>query len=414
MGQSQSDEKSVRSSGDLTQAQKDELSLARSRVAQEIYETEKVYVKRLEALIKLYKKPLLRAVEDKRALIPLEAINSIFSNVEEILGFQEKLLYDLEGRVNKWTTKSLIADIFIKNADGLKLYVTYINNYDNALQTIHAHSKENAKFKEFLRESVTREAGDQQDILSLLITVVQRPPRYCLLLKELLKHTPDSHKDKSPLTEALAAMESAADYINTQKMIAEGHARSIKLKSMFQNKFSFTPTTRAIICEQDIKAVKRGKLLVVLFDNYLLVGEEKTNWMGRGKSKYEPVVWCPLESVTINPASDTTLTVAFNNTSSDSPSSSSNSTPAIAAATSPAASSSSSSSSSGKSSPTLTPSSSSAAPTVIITVPNLVFTWENHEPLQAWMAMVLEAQSKLQNKKQGRSRGQSILSFFKW
>lgn len=60
----------------------DELSLARSRVATEIWESEKVYVKRLEALIKLYKKPLLRCLEDKHPLLPAEAIDGIFSNVD--------------------------------------------------------------------------------------------------------------------------------------------------------------------------------------------------------------------------------------------------------------------------------------------------------------------------------------------
>jgi len=54
-------------------------------VATEIWESEKVYVKRLEALIKLYKKPLLRSLEDKHPLLPAEAVDAIFSNVEGML-----------------------------------------------------------------------------------------------------------------------------------------------------------------------------------------------------------------------------------------------------------------------------------------------------------------------------------------
>lgn len=327
----------------------------------------------------------------------------------EILGFQEAVLYDLEGRLSKWNSKSVIADIFIKNADGLKLYVTFINNYDNALVTIRTYSKENPKFKEFLKESIGREAGDQQDIHSLLITVVQRPPRYCLLLKELLKHTPDSHKDRRPLTEALDAVEKAAEYINTQKMIAEGHARSIKLRSQFQDKFNFHVSTGPKISfEGEIKAQKRGKLLVVLYDNYLLIGEEKTNWMGRGKSKYDPLVWCPLECISMTPGSDTTLTISVTPPPSPDSVASSSSSSTLAAPASPTVPA---ASSSGKSSPAP---SSPSAPTLIINVNNFVFQWENHESLQAWMSLVLDHQTKLQKQKETRTRGTSILSFFKW
>jgi len=348
----------------------------------------------------------------------------------EILGFQEKVLYELEGRLNKWTSKSVIGDVFVTNAEGLKLYVTYVNNYDNALSAIRVNTKENPKFKEFLKESVHREAGDAQDITSLLITVVQRPPRYCLLLKELLKHTPESHKDRRPLLEALGAVEKAAEYINTQKMIAEGHAQGLKIRSAFQDKFAFSASTGPqVLYDGEIKAQKRGKLRVVVFNNYFLVGEEKTSLLGRKKAKYEPLVWCPLDHVTLNPANDTSLTAAFTNPAQDAvggnkPLPSSNSSASLSPAT-PQASPSHSNASSPKHTPaspssssSSTPSSSSSpppSPTLILSVPNIVFTWENHETLQAWMAIVAEAQAKLKTARETRARGTSIFaSLFKW
>jgi FYVE/RhoGEF/PH domain-containing protein 5/6 len=52
------------------------------------------------------------------------------------------------------------------------------------------------------------------DLDSLLITPVQRIPRYKLLLKELVKHTSDSHPDKKNLNDALQKMTEIANIVN--------------------------------------------------------------------------------------------------------------------------------------------------------------------------------------------------------
>lgn len=327
------------------------------------------------------------------------------------------MVYELEGRLNKWDHKAMIADIFIDNAAGLELYVTYVNNYDNALVTIRTCSKENSRFKEFLKEAILREDSESQDIHSLLITVVQRPPRYCLLLKEMIKQTPNSHKDKKPLMEALAAVEKAADHINSQKMIAEGHAQGLKIKSAFQDKFAFPAfASPKILFDGDVKAVKRGKLKIVVFANYFLVGEEKTSLLGHRKSKYEPLVWCPLESVTLEPASDTSLVVNFAAGDVPAPEPASAATSASKSNSRHSVSSSEKSSSSSSS-----PQSSSDSkdlkehpPTLLVTVTSLTFTWENHEALQSWMAMVVEAQGVIRKEREAKNRPSGIFSFFKW
>ena len=46
-------------------------------------------------------------------------------------------------------------------------------------------------------------------IYALLITPIQRVPRYVLLLKELIKHTPATHPDHADLKKALSVIEGA-------------------------------------------------------------------------------------------------------------------------------------------------------------------------------------------------------------
>ena len=51
---------------------------------------------------------------------------------------------------------------------------------------------------------------------ALLITPVQRIPRYKMLLEDVIKNTPDCHPDKRSLKEALEQIDALAWHINDQ------------------------------------------------------------------------------------------------------------------------------------------------------------------------------------------------------
>ncbi len=66
----------------------------------------------------------------------------------------------------------------------------------------------------------------KMDFESLVVKPIQRLPKYVLLLKDLVKHTDDSHPDYNPIKKALALFEKVNNdnnenldkYINNQKM----------------------------------------------------------------------------------------------------------------------------------------------------------------------------------------------------
>lgn len=58
------------------------LSQARLRLAVELWETEQNYIRGLQALLTAYKAPLLHAIAKGHPLIPEEAIEAVFMNVE--------------------------------------------------------------------------------------------------------------------------------------------------------------------------------------------------------------------------------------------------------------------------------------------------------------------------------------------
>jgi hypothetical protein len=89
----------------------------------------------------------------------------------------------------------------VEMAPTLKLYVDYVNKFDDAMMTYGDLSKNNQRFTEFLLTAKSS-ASTNLDLASILIMPVQRIPRYELLLRELIKCTNEMHIDWNNLQKA--------------------------------------------------------------------------------------------------------------------------------------------------------------------------------------------------------------------
>jgi len=69
-----------------------------------------------------------------------------------------------------------VTEVYGKFADYLKVYTQYVNNYDNALQTLSV-LKKNRAFMEILAEARQDDEAGGLDIVSYMIMPVQRIPR---------------------------------------------------------------------------------------------------------------------------------------------------------------------------------------------------------------------------------------------
>jgi len=194
--------------GDLRTRAIDKVS-ERNRIVLEILETEKAYVKNLRILNDLYFQPL----RSNPGCIELVHVKTIFSNIEVIKLFNEKLLADIGGRLATWNAMQKIADIFIQMIPFLQVYTIYINNFDSAISTVSQQKKKNKQFATFLDTCKNNPEAMKHDIEALLIMPVQRIPRYVLLLQALVKHTDKSHDDFADLTVAVEFMSKFANNI---------------------------------------------------------------------------------------------------------------------------------------------------------------------------------------------------------
>ncbi|PWN21077.1 hypothetical protein BCV69DRAFT_298862 [Microstroma glucosiphilum] len=112
-----------------------------------------------------------------------------------------------------------VGDILVPIAPFLKMYSLYVKNFSSAIAHIESERRDNEAFARFLKETERSTWGRGKAFFGLglqshLLTIVQRIPRYKLLVGDLLKHTPSNHRDYADLKKAFQVIEQVASTIN--------------------------------------------------------------------------------------------------------------------------------------------------------------------------------------------------------
>ena len=243
----------------------------------EIVQTERTYIHTLEVLVSEYLFPL-------RKRLSVSDIEAIFGNVEMILKMNRGL-YDSLFERRSDPKKFGIGDIFMEFVPFLLLYSTYINNYESSTVRV-SELKKSKDFVEFLSQTSKR-AG--HNFASLMITPVQRIPRYVMLLEGVLKNTEQVHPDYSVLSEVLAKIKKVALQINKNKYIDEN---VLKLQDIAESFTNINPgpglqKQKVLLASRTRKFIKEGFLSIchvegrrvsvfcVLLSDSLIIGDRR-------------------------------------------------------------------------------------------------------------------------------------------
>uniref|UniRef100_G1TP09 DH domain-containing protein n=1 Tax=Oryctolagus cuniculus TaxID=9986 RepID=G1TP09_RABIT len=188
------------------------------RVAREIVETERAYVRDLRSIVEDYLGPLL----DGGVLgLSVEQLGTLFANIEDIYEFSSELLEDLEGS----SSAGGIAQCFVQRSEDFDIYTLYCMNYPSSLALLRelALSPPAALWLQE-RQAQLRHSLPLQ---SFLLKPVQRILKYHLLLQELGKHWAEGPGagGREMVEEAIVSMTAVAWYINDMKRKQEHAAR---------------------------------------------------------------------------------------------------------------------------------------------------------------------------------------------
>ncbi|PWN50870.1 hypothetical protein IE53DRAFT_368539 [Violaceomyces palustris] len=247
-----------------------EMMVRRKLIANELLETERLFVASLKLVDQSYYQPLLSRVGKSGSansggqIISRKVLGEIFSNFADIYQLNSELLSRLEERLSGKSRASFnsrplsmvegerpsgqvagldgtskpwdpaldnLGDILLPLAPFLKMYSLFVKNFTSSLERIESERKSNESFARFLTETEKARWGREKSTAAgaspakpgfgfglgfqaHLLTIVQRIPRYKLLINDLVKSTPETHPDWKDLNRTEQMIEQVASYIN--------------------------------------------------------------------------------------------------------------------------------------------------------------------------------------------------------
>ncbi|KAF8338004.1 uncharacterized protein EI90DRAFT_3041285 [Cantharellus anzutake] len=260
----------------------------RTEIVKEIVKTERTYVSQLQELIDIYVKPSTEYItsafgtqSNKETVIPTTERRIVFNGLESLYQFHKDAFLPAPRWRDILWRRGQIAMVFVSQAAFMRLYQTYINNFDNAVARLRKWNEkptgnitpaagatnivglgltmsavagiapdtpaanntplttsQRKRIKAFMKRSRVNPRHSQMDLQAYLLLPVQRIPRYKLFLENLSHCTPPKNSAfEDPLEIALRDISSVADNMNEGKREAEARQKLINWQAKIRGKF---------------------------------------------------------------------------------------------------------------------------------------------------------------------------------
>ena len=254
-------------------------------VIKEIIGSEKKYIDFMNLLVDVFARP-------SAPLMAGDMHKAIFRDIDFIKNLNQKLLQDLNSAYEELEYddkyKMGVGTIMIRFAPFLNLYMDYYTGHDQALLIIKEIQRQNHAVAKLWAAGAKDPRCRGSTIEFLLIMPIQRIPRYVLLLKSLIKETPEEF-----MAEERALCEKAQAQVKAVAMKMD-HAIEVRQATLalLEVKHEFKPELEFLNVEDDRQLLLRGYVklrdhsrnrlvkgehLAVLFSDMLIVGRKMRN-----------------------------------------------------------------------------------------------------------------------------------------
>uniref|UniRef100_A0AAQ5YA19 FYVE, RhoGEF and PH domain containing 6 n=1 Tax=Amphiprion ocellaris TaxID=80972 RepID=A0AAQ5YA19_AMPOC len=149
-----------------------------------------------------------------KPVIEERLLNQILYYLPQLYELNQDLLRELRQRVANWDENAQVADIFLKKGPYLKMYSTYIREYDKNVALLEEQTKKNAAFGAVVRNFEATPCCANLALKHYLLKPVQRIPQYRLLLTDYLKNLSEDSDDYKDTQAALAIVKEVANHAN--------------------------------------------------------------------------------------------------------------------------------------------------------------------------------------------------------
>ncbi|XP_071351061.1 FYVE, RhoGEF and PH domain-containing protein 6-like isoform X1 [Trachinotus anak] len=216
----ENDSSSISSKGDPEQPEESTSQSGQKKskihhIATEIMTSESVFVDVLKLLHVDFRDAVSKAShQNGKPVIEERLLNQILYYLPQLYELNQDLLRELKQRLAKWDENAQLADIFLKKGPYLKMYSTYIREYDKNVALLEEQSKRNPAFGAVVREFETSPRCANLALKHYLLKPVQRIPQYQLLFTDYLKNLSEDSDDYKDTQAALALVKEVANHAN--------------------------------------------------------------------------------------------------------------------------------------------------------------------------------------------------------
>nr|XP_020477451.1 FYVE, RhoGEF and PH domain-containing protein 6-like [Monopterus albus] len=184
-------------------------------IATEIMTSESVFVDVLKLLHVDFRDLVSKASRQSGSpVIEERLLNQILYYLPQLYELNHDLLRELKQRVAQWDDNVQLADIFLKKGPFLKMYSTYIREFDKNVALLEEQSKRNPAFGAVVRQFEASPRCANLALKHYLLKPVQRIPQYQLLLTDYLKNLSEDSADYKDTQAALALVKEVANHAN--------------------------------------------------------------------------------------------------------------------------------------------------------------------------------------------------------
>ncbi|XP_026857691.2 rho guanine nucleotide exchange factor 3 isoform X2 [Electrophorus electricus] len=232
----------------------------------ELSQGEQDLIEDLKLAKKAYHDPML-----KLSIMTEHELNQIFGTLDSLIPLHEDLLSRLREARKPDGSTDHVGHILVDWLPCLDSYNSYCSN-QVAAKALLDHKKQDHRVQDFLQRCLESPFSRKLDLWNFLDIPRSRLVKYPLLLREILKHTPNDHPDRQHLDEAINMIQSIVAEINTQT--GESECRYYKERLLYLEdgqRDLLIDSSRILSCHGELKNNRGAKLHVFLFQDVLVI-----------------------------------------------------------------------------------------------------------------------------------------------
>ncbi|XP_053152304.1 rho guanine nucleotide exchange factor 3 isoform X3 [Hemicordylus capensis] len=232
----------------------------------ELSQGEEDLIEDLKLAKKAYHDPML-----KLSIMTEQELNQIFGTLDSLIPLHEDLLRLLKEVRKPDGSTECVGHILVSWLPCLNSYDSYCSN-QVAAKALLDLKKQDHRVQDFLQRCLESPFSRKLDLWNFLDIPRSRLVKYPLLLKEILRHTPNDHPDQQHLEEAINIVQGIVAEIN--KKTGESECQYYKERLIYLDegqKDSLIDNSRVVCCHGELKNNRGAKLHVFLFQEVLVI-----------------------------------------------------------------------------------------------------------------------------------------------